>query len=537
MIKRVLGFLFLGLALVALWNCARRGSPTGGPKDVTPPVLVKAEPPNLSTHFTAKKIRLYFDEYIKLDKVQDQLIVSPPLKNNPELTPQGTPRKYVEIVIKDTLKPNTTYTFNFGQSIVDNNEGNPNRFFTYVFSTGDYIDSLSLAGVVKDAFNKKADQFISVMLYEIDSTYTDSTVYKRPPNYMTNTLDSTVFFNLQYLKAGKYALIGLKDKNKNNMFDQGTDKIGFIQDTVVLPTDSIYLLNLFQEIPDYRPLVPSYAAKNRIMFGFNGETKDVTIKSLTTLPDTVRTTVLPERDRDTLNYWFTPFEMDSLRFEVTNNLMKTKDTFTVKPRKLPVDTLVLSQGKGGVSNFVDDFEILANTPLVKIDTSLMEIIGTDTLTRPFTARLDTLKNKVALSFTKEANQRYLIHMLPGAIEDFFGEVNDTLSYAVSLGSLADYGNLRVNLAGHLEFPLLVQLTDEKGNQVREVKLTEKKRVEFLNLEPKNYVIRVIFDANGNGRWDTGSFLEKRQPERVSYYPGLIEMRANWEKEETFRLLD
>ncbi|MEL6918726.1 MAG: Ig-like domain-containing protein, partial [Bacteroidota bacterium] len=189
MIQRFLGFLFLILIVLASLQCARRGNPTGGPKDVTPPQLVKADPVNKTINFSGKTIKLYFDEYVKLEDIQNQLIVSPPLKYLPQITPQGSASKSIEITLKDTLMENTTYTLNFGQSIVDNNEGNPNSFLTYVFSTGDYIDSLSVSGVVKDAFNRNADTFISVMLYEMDSTYTDSTIYNYPPNYITNTLD------------------------------------------------------------------------------------------------------------------------------------------------------------------------------------------------------------------------------------------------------------------------------------------------------------------------------------------------------------
>ena len=196
MLRRLLAYLFLFFAVFSLFQCGRKGTPSGGIKDIIPPKLKYAEPPNLSVDFKAKKIRLYFDEYIKLNKIQEQLIVSPPLKYTPVITPAGTASKVIEILIKDTLQENTTYTINFGQSIVDNNEGNPNSFLTYVFSTGSYIDSLSLKGVVEDASNKKAETFISVMLYEIDSTYNDSTVYKRPPNYITNTLDSTILFDL-----------------------------------------------------------------------------------------------------------------------------------------------------------------------------------------------------------------------------------------------------------------------------------------------------------------------------------------------------
>ena len=183
-LKKLLGLLFVTFMVLALWQCAKRGSPSGGPKDITPPKLVRAEPENFSTNFKATKIRLYFDELIKLEDVQNQLVVSPPFKNPATISPMGGPSRYIEVTIKDTLRENTTYTINFGQSIVDNNEGNPNSFLSYVFSTGDYLDSLTLSGAVKDAINRKADEFISVMLYEIDSAYTDSTIYKQPPLYI-----------------------------------------------------------------------------------------------------------------------------------------------------------------------------------------------------------------------------------------------------------------------------------------------------------------------------------------------------------------
>ena len=177
--------------------------------------------------------------------------------------------------------------FNFGQSVQDNNEGNPSSFLTYVFSTGDYIDSLEVAGVVRDAFKKKADEFISVMLYEIDTAYTDSTIFQRPPNYITNTLDSTVIFRLKNLKEGQYKLFALKDVAKNNVFDQNVDQIAVMEDTLTLPSDSTFLLTLFREVPNYSMAAPSLTAKNKIQFGYYGDASDVTIVPLLPLPDTV----------------------------------------------------------------------------------------------------------------------------------------------------------------------------------------------------------------------------------------------------------
>ena len=534
-LKKLLGLLFVAFMVLALWQCAKRGSPSGGPKDITPPKLLRTEPENFSTNFKADKIRLYFDELIKLEDVQNQLVVSPPFKNPATITPMGVPSKYIEVLIKDTLRENTTYTINFGQSIVDNNEGNPNSFLTYVFSTGDYLDSLTLTGAVKDAINRKADEFVSVMLYEIDSAYTDSTIYREPPLYITNTGDSLPFFELKNLKGGKYALFGLKDVNKNNMFDQAQDKIGFVEDTITLPTDSIYLLNLFQEELNYKPSVPSLVASNKIIFGYQGDYRDMVIETLTPLPDSVNTTILKDRDKDTLNYWFTPTDLDSIVFTVRNDKVEIIDTFTVKMRDLPMDSLQLSTSVSGKFNFEDTFSVLANTPISKLDTSKISLNVSDTIPANYTYELDTIKNKIDFDFEAEPNQKYTFSFLPATITDFFGVQNDTLAYNLSTGSLADYGNLTMILGGDVTYPVIVQLTNEKGVVQREIIAAEPQSFEFNNLNPGNYVARVILDENGNGKLDTGNFLEKRQPEEISYYPGTIEIRANWIKEETFIL--
>lgn len=535
MIQRILGFLFLLLTVSALIQCARRGTPTGGDKDVTPPKLVKAEPKNMSINFNTNKIRLYFDEYVKLKDIEKQLIVSPPLKYTPLISPQGSANRYVEIILKDTLKKNTTYTFNFGQSIIDNNEGNPLSYFTYVFSTGDYIDSLMVSGVVKDAFNKNADTFISIMLYEIDSTYTDSTIYRQPPNYITNTLDSTPIFHLKNLKEGKYAMFGVKDEAKNNIFNQKVDKIAFIKDTVSLPTDSVYLLTMFKELPDYSVSVPNFAAKNKIIFGYQGNVKDISIKALSNIPDTVKTKITKERDKDTLNYWFTPFKADSLVFTVANDKENLIDTFTVKTKKVGVDTLIVQPNQRGTLEFGKPFYIGANTPITHMDSSKISLARKDSTLVTFNSVLDTIGNKIDFDFEVEPNENYALELLPGAIVDFFETENDTISINLTTKSYADFGNLRLTLDGAVTYPLIVQLTDEKGVTAKELFASEYQVFEFTNIKPAKYLIRIIFDSNGNQKWDTGNYLQRIQPEKVTYYPNVLEVRANWELEQTFTL--
>ena len=142
------------------------------------------------------------------------------MKNKPDITPIGSASKYITIRINDTLQPNTTYAFNFGNSITDNNEGNPYPYYRYVFSTGDYIDSLTVKGRIVDALKRKPETFVSVALYEIDSTFNDSVVYNKTPKYITNTLDSVTTFSIENIKAGTYMLYALKDGNSDNKFQQ-----------------------------------------------------------------------------------------------------------------------------------------------------------------------------------------------------------------------------------------------------------------------------------------------------------------------------
>ena len=532
-LQRITAICFFALLIAACFQCARRGSPSGGPKDEDPPVLLKSEPDSMTTNFKADKIRLYFDEFILLSDPQNQLIISPPFKNAPELSPQGTTRKYVEVKIKDTLMENTTYTLNFGQSIVDNNEGNPNPFLTYVFSTGDYIDSLKLQGTVQDAFDKNPEEFVSVMLYEIDTAYNDSTIYKKLPNYITNTLDSAVVFELRNLKEGNYALIAIKDEGKNNLFDQLTDKIGFLQDTIRIPTDSTYELTLFQEIPDYSVTAPKFEAANKIIFGYSGKADSMKIRPLTQIPDTINTLLAKDPDKDTINFWFTPFEIDSILFEVKNDVENQIDTFTVKTRKLNPDSLVVNSSHRGSINFDDQFYFQTNIPIVNVDTTKLNILNKDSLMVEYDLTLVPSENKVLIDFLKEPNETYQMTGLPEFITDFFEQTHDTIAYKLSTGSYADYGNLRINLVGDVVYPVILQLTDQDGETRREIIATEPRLFEFNNIEPGSYLVRLIIDSNGNQIWDTGNYLEKLQPERVIYYPQTIEVRANWELEQTF----
>ena len=327
--KYIFRLLFLFSLLITV-SCAKRGNITGGDKDTIAPVLTASFPKNLSTNFTAKEIVLNFDEYVKMKNVNKQLIVSPPLKYPPEILPMNASKK-ITIKIKDTLQPNTTYSLNFGQSIEDKNEGNPYSQFKYVFSTGSYIDSLKLNVKVKDALEKKTDNFVSVMLYEINEKYTDSTIYKETPNYITNTLDSLKIVTLDNIKAGKYLLIALKD-NGNNKYNPKSDKIGFQKDYITIPNDTIFEVELFKEVLDFKALKPSQASGNRILVGYEGKPKGVKVSvknGETEIPSIV--TQFPKKD--SLQVWYKPMKVDSLLVSVEKDNFKKEFWTKIKDQK------------------------------------------------------------------------------------------------------------------------------------------------------------------------------------------------------------
>ena len=192
------------MVMILIAGCARRSSPSGGEEDSIPPVLIASNPKINTVNFDADEIRLTFNEWVKLEDLQKQLIISPPLDNEKyEIKPLSGVTKKIFVNFIDTLQENTTYTINFGNSIVDNNEGNKMNFFNYTFSTGPTLDSLFVKGNVEDAFNLETDEYLSLQLYRIDSTYNDSIIFNNQPTYLANTLDSTSY-RFNNLREGRY---------------------------------------------------------------------------------------------------------------------------------------------------------------------------------------------------------------------------------------------------------------------------------------------------------------------------------------------
>ncbi|WP_426432212.1 Ig-like domain-containing protein [Winogradskyella sp. HB-48] len=525
------------MALVIV-SCANRGSPSGGEEDVDPPVIISEKPKNLSTNFKGNEIIITFDEYVKIKDLRKQLIISPPMDTNPEIYPMGGASKYISIKIKDTLQPNTTYTFNFGESIVDNNEENPYPYYRYVFSTGETIDSLSVRGYVEDALLKKPETFISVMLYEVDSTYSDSLVYKQKPRYITNTLDSVTTFSIDNIKAGVYKLIALKDKNGNYTFDQKNDKIGFYEDFITVPTDENYKLTLFKEEVNFKAVKPKQEGETRIMFPYEGSYENMHIKVLGETPEGYTTRITKDTKTDTLYYWYKPkFEIDTTFFVVSNE--KYVDTFKHRFRNLDADSLEIKAITSGTLDTETDFTLEGSVPFVSVDSTKIKVIDNDSLKVDYKVKYDSIYNRYKFPINKEEGKQYKIRVLPYAFTDFYEGTNkDTLNYSFRTKMKSEYGNIRVNLI-NAKFPLIVQLVNNRGEVEYERYTTESPVVDFTDLVPKLYDLRVIYDTNGNGKYDTGNYLLGIQPERVSYMPSsqLDEVRASFDFIYEFTLLD
>ncbi len=528
--------LYIPIAFLFLFSfvdCAKKGTPSGGLKDTIPPVIVNSNPENYSINFTGNEIEIRFDEYIKLKDIGKELIISPPMKFTPIITPLNT-SKTLKIKLIDTLKPNTTYSFNFGNSIVDNNEENKFEYFKYIFSTGSYIDSLKLSGKVKDAQLIAPEIPTTVMLYEVNETYTDSLIYREKPTYITVTKDSTGTFELSNLKEGKYLLLAMKEKNNDYIFQPENDKIGFVEELITLPTDSTYTLTLFKETPNYKFVRATHVGKNHIVFGYEGRADSINVEVLSEVPADYISTVFKDEKKDTLHYWFKPaIENDSMVFKIANG--NNIDTITARMRQLFKDSLNISAIKTGTLKLNDTFKLRANTPLVAFDAEKFQVMTKDSSFVEASVKLNNEYNWVEIFFPKKEDQSYLVKAFPGALTDFFETSNDTLQFNLNTRIASDYGTLHLTLVNVNRFPIIVQLMDSKYNIVGEKYLNENKPIFFDELSPDKYFLRIIYDINKNGRWDTGSFLNRMEPEKIVYYPTQIEVRANWSLNETFIL--
>jgi len=525
------------MVMILIAGCARRSTPTGGLKDSIPPVLVNSNPKINSVNFNADEIRLTFDEWVKLDGLDKQLIISPPIeKNKYEIKPLSGITKKLFISFLDSLQENTTYTINFGNSIVDNNEGNEMNFFNYTFSTGPTLDSLFIKGNVEDAFNLETDEYLSLQLYRIDSTYSDSIIYNNQPTYLANSLDTTAY-RFKNLREGKYILIALKDMGNDYIFNPLYDKIGYYNSIISLPKDSIINLKLFKEEV---PIIwdrPHFINSEKIGFGYYGKLDLNKISLVSKIPDSVNYLFTKEKDKDTINFWLSKNSLDSLEFKLKE--VDTIKTLTVKfdrSKDSIIDSLRISDITKSVIGLKEKFKLSSNLPVREISDSLIFIRDIDSTLIPFKSSINNNLDEVTLDFDVKPQDDYSIYILPNAIIDLRGGTNDTLGFRTRSQSLEDYGNVYLNVIRDSESQYILQMVNSNNEIVRKYNsINSDGLYNFELVNPGKYIFRMIRDNNRNKEWDTGNYLKKIQPEEVYYSNFELEIRANWDFNETLNL--
>lgn len=531
--KHLKYFLFLTFAFFGLfYSCAKRGYITGGPKDSLSPILLKATPDNFSTNFNEKTIKLSFDEFVKLKNINQQLIISPPMNEMPEISPMGLANKTISIKIKDTLQPNTTYSLNFGNSIVDNNEENPLQAFKYIFSTGNFIDSLKLKVSLKDAYAPAINQEIKVILYPADS-FSDSIIFKKKPLYVAHVSKDQTTATLENIKAGKYHLFALTDENNNYTFQPKTEKIAFISQTITLPTDSTFVMTLFKEKTANNINRPSMISKNKWLVPFEGEYKNIKI-NVSDFEKELPSAFYKITNKDSLHVFIPETTKDSLKFSFSNNNYSKDYTVRVRTMKNK-DSLVISVKNSNTIHFRDSLKIEATTPIVRFDKEKIKLTTEKEESTIFEVIFDKLKNLLYIIFDKKENTSYKLHIAPGAITDIFEKTNDSMQWEGKTKAFTDYASLSIKIEHSEEKPLIFELLNDKNQPIYKTTVPKNNQLDFLRLETAKYNARIIIDTNENGKWDSGNYLEKIQPEKIIYFLNNWDARANWELNETINI--
>jgi hypothetical protein len=291
---------------------------------------------------------------------------------------------------------------------------------------------------------------------------------------------------------------------------------------------------MFKESIDYKFRRAKQVSYSKLAFGYEGDGESMEIKLLSEVPEEFSSTITKETDKDTLNYWFRPkLEVDSLIFEITNK--QTIDTTVVKIKDFMTDSLVF-KSVSSTLKLKESYKLNATIPLDSIDATKVRVMDKDSVFQRPTLVLDSFINTVDFNFDKTENNKYSIEILPGAFTDFYGTQNDTLNFSATTKARSSYGDVRIEIRNGI-YPLIVQLIDSKGVVIETSQVQKVSSLDFNEVTPGIYFLRVIFDTNQNGIYDSGDYLKKVQPERVSYALEPVEVRAGWDTIEEFILED
>ena len=534
-------FFCLGLLLVAFLaqRCANAVAPTGGPKDTTPPVVVAAVPENQSTHFIGKKIEITFDEFITLENANQNVMISPPLKEKLDIKLKN---KTVVVKFKENLVPNTTYTINFGSAIKDLHEGNPFKDYVYSFSTGDHIDTLSITGKVVDAETMKPIENVYVGLYAADRDNLDSLPMTTAPNYISKT-DKEGQFSLNGLADKSYRVFALKDANANLYFDLANEASAFL-DMLVTPSDSTLkpiILRMFTEVDSTQVLLEKKLIEEGLLrFVFRHPAKDAVIMTPEMLPDTFNLVTTHSAAYDTVWWYFTPNVKDSLWVQVKYDTVindssryslkfKDKKGRNKKPEPLKVKNNLI--GRGALVHD-DTLTLTFSEPIVRYAMRDSAVFKCDTLVFYDTLAFEPADEqgmKYRLVNPVAADVNYHIE-IPDSV--FFGirnRTNEAIKLDFHVVNDDEYGNIYITVMPPKGMKqVVVQLTNESGKVVKEQVITRNSEVMFDYLMPAKYKLRAILDADGNGKWSTGNYHRHTLPETIIDYIDVLDLKAGWD---------
>ncbi|MBF8457523.1 Ig-like domain-containing protein [Kaistella sp. G5-32] len=527
---------FLLILSFLIFSCARVGSPVGGAKDTIPPKVVSTniDSSRVNVPRNIKELRIDFDEYITLKDINKQLIISPPLKKMKKILPSGMANKYLLIKWDDTLQANTTYNFNFGNSIVDNNENNALKYYNFAFSTGDKIDDLYVSGELKspiaDTKNKTEETNLVVGLYQVK----DSMDYRQKPYYI-NKADPDGYFELNYLSPGKYRLLAFEDTNSNSVYDAGKEKVGFLKDEIVLDKSISGLkVNLY---PSKKPLKyqEMKEAPGGILMTFEGNPDAVKVLSVSEKLQDYKVTHSPKSD--SINIWFDA-KKQNLGIDTSENLKFSyddgikKDTVSVFYRYNKKNEMSVTNNSGNLLAPNEDFVITSNYFVDKIQPEKWTLVS-DSIAQEFTAKIgDKNPYEIKIKSNFKEGKKYSLTVPKGTVSSFFENTTVSKRFDFEADKSEKYGSLIVTLQNAPAEKFWFQLLNESGI-VAYSRYGKEETLTFKTLKPGKYQIRILVDNNENGIWDSADFKEGIFAEDVFVYAKKIEVRPLWEIRETW----
>lgn len=538
-------------------SCANRGvGPQGGPKDTTPPVPRHCEPEMGALNFQGKRIEVSFDEYIQLDNLASNLMMSPPQQNPPDVKARG---KKLIVQFQDSLYPNTTYTIDFGAAVCDYREKVPLKGFSFYFSTGDEIDTLETYGKVYDAQTLNPVYGATVGIY---ANLEDSAFVRLPFLRIAKT-DSAGGFRVKNIHPGTYRIYAVDDISRDYRLTVG-EALAFLNENVTVQAEDSAFTQLFLFKEEQQKLFLQRAQReeqHRIRISFSATPDSMPV--IKPLCDSLNYHIQYSPKRDTVAVWLKDsmsIKQDSLFFEVryrqtdsVYNLVWVTDTLRTiwRAPKLTARAqealdranrnrrLSLKANASSSFEIFDTLHIACTTPLDSINESAIRLIEKiDSLRKPvpFTiAPHDTLPMTIHILAELKPEGSYELQLDSGALHDIYGVTHVAAQYPLRVKALTDYSTLRVKLVP-FEPQARIQLLDNKDKVLRELPATEEGAL-FEYLKPDGYYIRLYLDWNSDGQWTTGSWEEKRQPEPVYYFPEKVQTKANWDFEEEWNYLE